>query len=62
MSNILQQAYTIKKDILFTKEIKKKEPNHGLVFKKVHRIIKFNQESWIKSYIDMNAEFKKLKK
>ena len=29
--------------------------NHGLVLKKVRRIIKFNQKAWLKSYIDMNT-------
>ena len=28
---------------------------HGLKFKKVHRIIEFNQEAWFKPYIDMNT-------
>ena len=35
--------------------------NHGLVLKKVRRIIKFNQKAWLKSYIDMNTELKKKK-
>ena len=30
--------------------------NHGLILKKVHRVIQFNQEAWIKPYIDMNTE------
>ena len=36
--------------------------NHGLKFKKVHRIIEFNQEAWLKLYIDMNTELRKLAK
>ena len=27
--------------------------------KKVYRVIQFNQEAWLKEYIDMNTEFKK---
>ena len=29
--------------------------NHGLVSKEVHRVIEFNQNARLKSYIDMNA-------
>ena len=36
--------------------------NHGLKLKKVHRIIEFNQEAWLKPYIDMNTELRKLTK
>ena len=34
--------------------------NHGLKFKKFYRIIEFNQEAWLKPYIDMNTELRKL--
>ena len=29
--------------------------NRGLILKEVHRVIKFNQEAWLKPYIDMNT-------
>ena len=32
--------------------------NHGSVLKKVHRVIKFNQNFWLKPYIDINIDLK----
>ena len=33
--------------------------NHGLILKKVHIVIQFNQEAWLKPYIGMNTELRK---
>ena len=39
--------------------ILKQALNHGLKLKKVHRVIEFNQETWLRKYIDMNTELRK---
>ena len=33
--------------------------NHGLILRKVHKVIQFNQKAWLKEYIDMNTELRK---
>ena len=32
--------------------------NYGLILKKVHSVIQFNQEAWLKPYIDMNTKLR----
>ena len=33
--------------------------NHGLILKKVHRVIKFNQKACLKPYIEMNTKVRR---
>ena len=33
--------------------------NNGLVLKKVHRVIKLNQNGWLKPYADMNTDIRR---
>ena len=51
--------YNKKKNVVHI-NLLKQALNHGLKLKKIHRIIEFNQEAWLKPYIDMNTELRKL--
>ena len=33
--------------------------DHGLILKKFHGVVQFNEKAWLKEYIDMNTELKK---
>ena len=33
--------------------------NYGLILKKVHRVIQFNQEAWLEPCIDKNTKLRK---
>ena len=33
--------------------------NRGLILRKVHKVIQFNQKAWLKPYIDMNTKLRK---
>ena len=33
--------------------------NHGLILKRVHRGIQFNETAWLKPYIDMNTKLRR---
>ena len=59
--NLVCNLHNKKKYVVHKKSLKQ-VLNHGLKLKKVHRIIEFNQEAWLKPYIDMNTELRKLAK
>ena len=50
-----------KKNVVHIKSLKQ-ALNRGLKLKKIFRIIEFNQKLWLKRYIDMNTELRKLAK
>ena len=43
--------------VIHIRNLKQALLNHGLVLKKVHRVIKFNQNAWLKPNVDMNTDF-----
>ena len=48
-----------KKNYVFHISILKQALDHGLKLRKVHRVIEFDQEAWLKKYIDLNTELRK---
>ena len=51
-----------KTDNLIHIRILKQALDHGLVLKTFNRITMFNQETWLKPYVDMNRDLRKEKK
>ena len=50
-----------KKYVVHIKSLKQ-ALNHGLKLKKIHRIMEFNKDAWLKPYIDMNTELRNVAK
>ena len=48
-----------KKNYVVHINVLKQALDHGLKLRKVHRVIEFNQEAWLKEYIDVNTELRK---
>ena len=44
---------------VFYIKLLKQAMEHGLRFKKVHRVIQFEQSNWMKKYIDLNIQMTK---
>ena len=47
--------------MLYTYDLRQRL-NHRLILKTVHKVIKFNQNAWLKSYIDLNTGLRKKQK
>ena len=47
-----------KKEYVIHMRALKQAFNHGLIFKKVHRVIQFNQETQLKPYIEMSTKLR----
>ena len=48
-----------KKNYIVYINVLKQALDHGLKLRKVHRVIEFEQEAWLKEYIDVNTELRK---
>ena len=46
----------IKKEHVVHIRAQKQTLNHGLILKKVHRVIQFNQGAWLKPYTEKNKK------
>ena len=57
-NKLICNLYDKKKYVVHINSLKQ-ALNHGLKLKQIHRIIEFNQEAWLKTYIDMNTELRK---
>ena len=47
-----------KKEYVLHKSALKQVLNHGLILKKIHKVIEFKQRTWMKRYIDKNAKLR----
>ena len=57
-SKLVCKSYDKNNYVVHTTSLKQ-ALDHGLTLKKVHRVIQFNQEAWLKKYIDTNTKLRK---
>ena len=57
-SKLLCNLYDKNNSVVHIRSLKE-ALDHELILKKVNRVIQFNQETWLKEYIDMNTELRK---
>ena len=51
--------FTKKENYVIHIKASKHPLNHGLVLKRLHRVIQFNKKAWLKPYIDVNTKLRK---
>ena len=61
IGKLVANLHDKKEYLIYIRDLKQ-ALNHGLVLKKVYKVIKFDQKAWLKSYIDMNTELRKKKR
>ena len=61
INNTKKLVYNLndKKNYVVHINVLKQALDHGLKLRKVHRVIEFDQEAWLKEYIDVNTELRK---
>ena len=61
INNTKKLVYNLndKKNYIVHINVLKQALGHGLKLRKVHRVIEFEQEAWLKEYIDVNTELRK---
>ena len=58
VEKLVANLHDKKEYVLYIRNLKQ-ALNHRLVLKKVHRVIKFNQNVWLKPYIDINTDLRR---
>ena len=57
-SNLVYNLYDKNSYVVYIRALQQ-ALNHGLILKRVYRVIRFNQKAWLKQYIHMNTELRK---
>ena len=58
VERLLANLHDINEYVIHIRNLKQ-ALSHGLVLKNVHTVIEFNQNAWLKPYIDMNTDLRK---